>query len=142
MRNPPIVIIFCFCLFCNSAVLAQSYSGGMFTFCRQTTETLELAELKKCPALISKNKKLEVQSYTIAIFCPVTEDIQDSLKDIFTDITGIYLEYEIKGSELTQEVFDYLDKHHNMHLQITIDDIVAIDKGKEGRYEGFVFYLH
>ena len=140
MRNS--LIIVSVCLFCSSVLFAQNYASGMFTFCKQTGETLSLQELKKCPDLVSKNKKLEVQSYIIAIYCPITESDPDSLKDIFADMTGAYLEYKITGSKLTDDVFKYFDKHRGAHLKIIIDDVVATDKGKEGKYEGFVFYLH
>lgn len=137
-----IFITLVFALLCNTSFFAQNYASGMFTFCKQKGETITLEDLKKCPELVSKNKKLDVQSYTIAIYCLIPESDRDSLKEIFADITGAYLEYKIAGSKLTQEVFNYFDKHRGTHLKIIIDDVVAIEKGAEGKYEGFVFYLH
>lgn len=137
-----IIVVFFIGLFCKQFSSAQSYNSGRFTFCRQTGETITLADLKRCPQLIAKNKKLEVKSYLVAIYVPATDSDKDSLKEIFTDISGVYLEYKISGNKLTTEVLDYFEKHLDSHMKIIIDDVVALDKGKEGEYEGFVFYLH
>jgi hypothetical protein len=143
------------CLLKSASLFCQSYSTSRFTFCKQTSETITLAELKKCPKLVSKNKKLVVKSFTILITVKLEKDSlernmpykeinKDSI-DVFPredEITSLVFEYKIDGNTLTQEAFDFLDKHSKNHQQIFIEDIIATDNGKEDKYTGYTFYLH
>lgn len=103
-------------------------------------ETITIAELDKCPKLSPKNKNVEVKSFTVDIFVKSNTEMPENISEFGKD--GLFLEYKIKGDTLSEEVFEYFRKAGNSHLKIVIDDIVAIENGKEGKYPGFTFYLH
>lgn len=143
MKSPQNVFLILFiCL--STFVFGQNYGNQRrFSFCKHTGETISLNDLNKCKTLVSKNKNVEIKSFVIDIFIKVKIDTVLVLPDD-DFITGLYREFKITGDVLSQEVFDFLKKklEEKEHLKIEITDIIAVENGKEGNYDGFVFYLH
>jgi len=112
------------------------------TFCKHTNETISLNDLNKCKTVVSKNKNVEVKSFVVAVFIKVKADTLSTIVD--DGATGLYREFKITGNVLSKEVLDFFKQkqEEKQYLKIEITDVIAVENGNEGNYDGFVFYLH
>jgi hypothetical protein len=135
-----IVFVFTICIYSCSHAFGQIINeASLFAFCKFTGESITLKELKKCPELTSKNKKLEVKSYTFVIFAKSSVDNLENVENAGKE--GLYVEYKIVGNKISDEAFKYLERPNSGHLKILIEDIKAVENGEEKKFNGFVFYL-
>lgn len=139
-KNIFVVILFvCFSVF----AFGQSYGNySLFSFCKHKAETISFNDLQKCKTLVSKNKNLEIKSFIVSIFIKVKSDTLSTATGF--EEGGLYREYKIMGNALSKEALDFFKQklEEKEHLKVEITDIIALENGKEGKYDGFVFYLH
>jgi hypothetical protein len=127
----------------STLVFGQNYGNqSRFSFCKHTGETISLNDLNKCKTVVSKNKNVEIKSFVVAVFIKVKSDTLFTVSGF--EEGGIYRDFKITGNVLSKEVLDFFKQkqEEKQHLKIEITDIIAVENGKEGNYDGFVFYLH
>lgn len=134
------VILF---IFISIAVFGQNYGNqSRFSFCKHTHETIALKELQQCKTLMPKNKNVEIKSYVISIY--IKDETDTASVNSIDETSGLFRDFTITGNLLSKEVLDFLKQklEEKEHLKIEVTEIVAIENNKEGKYDGFVFYLH
>lgn len=131
------------CIFLSTLAFGQNYGNqSRFSFCKHASETISLKDLNKCKTLVSKDKNVQIKSYIVLIFIKIKSDTLSTIPDDAR--TGLYIQYRITGNVLSEEVLKFFKQklEEKEHLKIEITDIIAVENGKEGKYDGFVFYLH
>ena len=122
-----ILLVISFSFLNTNQLFAQANKERQFSFCYQTSDTIQISDLESCVELVPSDKNLKVKSYVVMI----------RLGDVFQ-------EFDINnGAHLVLGITDEIVKQKKKVKYIQIRDIICTEgKSKEEKkFREFRIYI-
>jgi len=122
-----ILLVISFSFLNTNQLFAQANKERQFSFCYQTSDTIQISDLESCVELVPSDKNLKVKSYVVMI----------RLGDVFQ-------EFDINnGAHLVPGITDEIVKQKKKVKYIQIRDIICTEgKSKEEKkFREFRIYI-
>ncbi len=126
-KNYGIILIVILFVFSTASISVAQKSERQFSFCYQTSDTIQVSDLESCVELVPNDKNLKVKSYVVMV----------RLGDVFQEFDPN------KGAYLVPGITDEIVKQKKKVKYIQIRDIICTEgKSKEEKkFREFRIYV-